>query len=69
MTLFYLLVENSAVFVKDGDFFVSQGGLVAPWGTHWEPYEGVDLAEARQEAIRRRRERFPHAHRTFDERA
>ena len=56
---------QSNTSVKEGDFFRSQGGLTEQWGTNWHPVQAESLAEARDIAIRRRREAFPYCHRTM----
>lgn len=39
-------------FVKDYDYFVSQGGLKQSWGKHWKIIEAKDLDDARVIAIK-----------------
>lgn len=43
--------SGGATFVKDYDFFVSQGGLKQPWGKAWKVVEADSLAKARAVAI------------------
>ncbi len=40
-----------ATFVKEYDFFVSQGGLKEKWGKAWKIIEAKDLDDARVKAI------------------
>lgn len=46
----YVLVEPWAVYVKEADFFVAQGGLTAEWGKRWKPLEASSLEDARRKA-------------------
>ena len=39
--------DGGAVFVKEGAFFESQGGLTADWGKTWREVYAADLASAR----------------------
>ncbi len=63
----YVLVNESGVYVKEGTFFTSQGGLIKPWGRNWERINATSLYEARRIAIDRRRVRFPNSHQTLGE--
>lgn len=36
-----------AVFVKEGDFFESQGGLTEEWGRGWVAIEAESIEDAR----------------------
>ncbi len=45
--LFYILVEPWAVYVKEGEFFASQGGLTSAWGESWRPVYAQDVEDAR----------------------
>lgn len=40
-----------ATFVKEYDFFVSQGGLTQKWGQSWKIIEAKNLDDARVRAI------------------
>lgn len=64
---FRVLINSAGVYVKDAEFFESQGGLTKPWGKKWEEIDAIDLRQARQVAIAMRRQRFPHSHRTQGE--
>ena len=46
--LYYILEGHAAVYVKVGSFFISQGGLTAPWGRAWRPVyaDGIEAARA-----------------------
>lgn len=45
----YYVMRNAggAVFVKEGDFFVEQGGLEQDWGKHWKCIEAESIEHAR----------------------
>lgn len=41
--------DTGAVFVKEYEFFKSQGGLDKPWGKHWKgPIEADSIEDARR---------------------
>lgn len=40
-----------STFVKEYDFFVSQGGLKEAWGKHWKIIEAPDMQGARMIAL------------------
>lgn len=63
----YVLANSAAVYVKEADFFISQGGLKDEWGKHWTPVTATSLYQARAIGIKLRRERFPHALKTMGE--
>lgn len=42
--------KDATVYVKNGDFFRGQGGLVDDWGTHWIGIEASSLNDARLKA-------------------
>ena len=63
----YVLIKEAGVYVKEGEFFASQGGLDSDWGSAWEQIEAKTLHEARRIGINMRRERFPNSHRTIGE--
>jgi hypothetical protein len=44
--------EGNAVFVKETDFFVSQGGLVQLWGRRWRPIVAESIEDARSKGER-----------------
>ena len=46
----YYVMRNSgqAVFVKEADFFVSQGGLKEKWGLHWRLIFAASIEDARK---------------------
>lgn len=49
MKFMVLCVEVSgSVFVKDRDFFVSQGGDREPWGKRWVEIEAESIEDARR---------------------
>lgn len=48
MKSFAVLIEPWAVYVKDWDFFVSQGGETAEWGKSWCKMQAKDLDDARR---------------------
>ena len=45
---FYILIKPWAVYVKEGDFFVEQGGLTEPWGSEWRIVMARDVDHARE---------------------
>ena len=63
----YVLVKESGVYVKDGEFFESEGGLISKWGRTWERIEARTPHDARRIGIKMRRTRFPNSHRTLGE--
>lgn len=67
MSSHYVLIKDSGVFVKEGEFFEEQGGLKEQWGKAWEPIDADSLYDARRKAIKLRRERFPNSHVTLGE--
>lgn len=45
---FYVSIQPWAVYVKEADFFVEQGGLVQPWGKFWVgPIDAESIEDAR----------------------
>jgi hypothetical protein len=42
--------KKSTVYVKEGDFFRSQGGLTEEWGSTWIGIEASSLDDARLKA-------------------
>lgn len=44
---YYILVEPWAVYVKQADFFVEQGGLTAAWGKKWKKVTATGIDDAR----------------------
>ena len=47
MEKYYILVEPWAVYVKEGNFFESQGGLTSDWGKYWRPVYADSIEHAR----------------------
>lgn len=45
---YYVLVHPWAVYVKEGEFFKSQGGLTAKWGQAWRCVRATSIEDARQ---------------------
>lgn len=45
---FYILIEPWATYVKEAEFFKSQGGLTEGWGKRWVEVETKSIEEARQ---------------------
>ena len=39
---------SGSVFVKDLEFFRSQGGFKQEWGTHWVPIVATSIEDARE---------------------
>lgn len=48
---YYHINWAGAIFVKDGDFFVQQGGLQEKWGRAWKKIQAKSLDHAREIAI------------------
>ncbi|QIV65882.1 hypothetical protein Cp1R7AA1_191 [Mesorhizobium phage Cp1R7A-A1] len=46
----YVHFNGAAYFVKEADFFASQGGLVMRWGAAWQPVIAKDIEDAREMA-------------------
>lgn len=46
----YMVHVNSggSVFVKELEFFRSQGGLEGRWGLNWTPVEATSIEDARE---------------------
>lgn len=44
---YYILVEPWAVYVKEAEFFKSQGGLTQLWGKNWKLVEADSVEDAR----------------------
>lgn len=45
---FYVTRSGRTVYVKDGPFFRSQGGLNEAWGLNWVPMYGTSIEDARR---------------------
>jgi len=54
---FYILIETwsswptingRTVYVKDGNFFIEQGGLEEDWGKTWIPVKAYSIEHARE---------------------
>lgn len=67
MATYYILVNSAGVYVKDHKTFSDGGGHSQPWGSAWELIDAESLYAARNEGIRRRRERYPASHKTMGE--
>lgn len=67
MKVYYILVNETGVFVKAQSYFLEQKGDTLPWGKNWESIAAKDLDDARQIAIKLRRQRFPDSHKTIGE--
>lgn len=64
---YYILVNESGVYVKDCMLFEAQSGLRENWGKNWEYINALSLYDARAIGIKLRRERFPDCHKTLGE--
>jgi len=53
-TVHYVLVEPWAVYVKEGEFFKSQGGLEEEWGMRWVPVMAGSIEEAHEMGVKMR---------------
>lgn len=42
--------SGDALFVKEADFFQSQGGLADAWGRCWVPVVATSVGDARRQA-------------------
>jgi len=51
---FYILIEPWAVYVKEAEFFKSQGGPTEEWGKRWELVEAKSIENARQKGKEKR---------------
>lgn len=47
MNKYYILIEPWAVYVKEGIFFESQGGLEKGWGQDWRLVYASSIEHAR----------------------
>jgi hypothetical protein len=47
---FYCVDNAATVFVKEGNFFRAQGGLIEDWGNRWVGIEAKTLGQARRYA-------------------
>lgn len=48
---FYVHWNGAAMFVKEAEFFIQQGGLTEPWGKRWRgPIVARDVEDARVRA-------------------
>lgn len=50
MNTYYVLKSYTMFFVKEGTFFVSQGGLTEDWGKDWKPIQAENIEDARLRA-------------------
>jgi hypothetical protein len=50
ITHYVLCNSGSALFVKEAEFFESQGGLTDAWGCAWVPVEAKSIEDARKQA-------------------
>lgn len=51
----YMVVSvpaSGCVFVKEKEFFISQGGDVQPWGKHWVEVEADSIEHAREQGCK-----------------
>ena len=46
--VYFVHYNGASVFVKEGEFFKSQGGLKEPWGEHWVPVVATSIEDARE---------------------
>jgi hypothetical protein len=44
--------DSGCVFVKELEFFRSQGGFQLPWGRNWKPVIAATIEEAREEGCK-----------------
>ena len=50
MYKYFVLVEPWAVYVKEYDYFISQGGLEQEWGKKWKRLNADSIEDARKKA-------------------
>ncbi len=50
MKTYYVHHNGSSWFVKEGSFFIAQGGLVKPWGKAWRGIQADSIEDARNRA-------------------
>lgn len=55
LNAYAVLVRKWGVYLKDWEFFVKQGGLVAEWGREWLTVHAENEEEARAEGERLRK--------------
>ena len=48
----YVHSNGSALFVKEAEFFKSQGGLCETWGKAWQPVAATSIGDARRQAAK-----------------
>ena len=48
MSAYYVHNNGAAIFVKEAEFFKSQGGLTEPWGKAWHPIVADSIEDARR---------------------
>lgn len=50
----YMVVcgPSGSVFVKDRDYFISQGGLTDVWGGDWKPVQAKSIEDAREQGCK-----------------
>lgn len=49
----FAVVNGNSVFVKEAEFFKSQGGLTEPWGKKWEPVIAKSIGAARRQVAKK----------------
>ena len=59
--------SSGSAFVKELDFFKSQGGLKEPWGQQWKPVVAISIESARYIAVAECPEARPFTHQAFAE--
>ena len=47
MNKYYISIHSWATYVKEADFFISQGGLKEPWGKTWKLIYANSIEDAR----------------------
>jgi hypothetical protein len=47
MNSYHILIQPTAVYVKESDFFKSQGGLEEDWGKNWQQVYADSIEHAR----------------------
>ena len=59
-TTHYVHFNGATVFVKEAEFFRSQGGLTEDWGRAWRPITARSIGEARRKGAKLFNHRLSH---------
>ena len=50
--VYMILVQLDTVYVKELEFFRSQGGFIQDWGLNWKPIVAESIEDAREKAFK-----------------